>query len=273
MSAVIFEKAGQGEDVSGIVVRCQARCDGEARRSMRAAVRACAAWLPGGRAAHAMEEERRFVEQPLRETARPSGPRSWRRPQLQLLVFVQLLAGEDDDQGVSRSEAGSCIRSRSSNPDMSGSLRSSTQHSKRVIAGTRSACAAGAHRLSTSMSSCSAGRRCPLVRYRCPRRRGDASLCGSRRVLTVERASRALLVVPGLTEIGNAPCDSPCCALLFDREHLHRNVTRRRIELEVVQHRPVPSMSGQEHVERDGGRLVLPRERDAPPARGWRRCP
>ena len=48
--------------------------------------------------------------------------------------------------------------------------------------------------------------------------------------------------------------------LLLDREHLHRDVPRRRIELQVVQHRPAEHV-GQEDVERDRGRQVLARER------------
>ena len=61
-------------------------------------------------------------------------------------------------------------------------------------------------------------------------------------------------------------------ALLLDREHLHRDVARRRIELEVVEHRPAEHV-GQEDVERDRGRQVLPRQRQRRLRRGWRRCP
>ena len=44
--------------------------------------------------------------------------------------------------------------------------------------------------------------------------------------------------------------------LLLDRQHLHRDVARRRIELQVVEHGPAQHV-GQEHVERDRGRQVL----------------
>ena len=60
--------------------------------------------------------------------------------------------------------------------------------------------------------------------------------------------------------------------LLLDRQHLHRNVPRRRIELQVVEHRPAEHV-GQEHVERDRGRQVLPRQRQRRLRRGSRRCP
>ena len=49
-------------------------------------------------------------------------------------------------------------------------------------------------------------------------------------------------------------------ALLLDRDDLHRDVARRRIVLELVEHRPAEHV-GQEDVERDRGRLVLARER------------
>jgi hypothetical protein len=45
-------------------------------------------------------------------------------------------------------------------------------------------------------------------------------------------------------------------ALFLDRQHLHWNVPRRGIQLQVVQHRPAQHV-GQEHVERDRGRTIL----------------
>ena len=42
-------------------------------------------------------------------------------------------------------------------------------------------------------------------------------------------------------------------ALVFERDDLHRNVPRGRVELEVVEHRPAEHV-GQEDVQRDGGR-------------------
>ena len=57
-------------------------------------------------------------------------------------------------------------------------------------------------------------------------------------------------------------------ALLLDRQHLHGNVTRGGVELEVVQHRP-PQHVGEEHVERDGRRTVFAGQRQRlHPARG-----
>ena len=49
-------------------------------------------------------------------------------------------------------------------------------------------------------------------------------------------------------------------ALLFDGEHLHGDVPRGRIVLELVEHGPAQHV-GQEHIERDGVGLVLARQR------------
>ena len=53
--------------------------------------------------------------------------------------------------------------------------------------------------------------------------------------------------------------------LFFDRQHLHRNVPRQRIQLQVRQHRPAQHV-GQEDVQRDGRRpeLARQRQRDLP---------
>ena len=53
----------------------------------------------------------------------------------------------------------------------------------------------------------------------------------------------------------------PVLPLLLDREHLHRDVARRRIELEVVEHGPAQHVR-QEDVERDRRRQVLLGQRD-----------
>ena len=49
-------------------------------------------------------------------------------------------------------------------------------------------------------------------------------------------------------------------AVLVERDDLHRDVPRRRVLLELAQHRPAEHV-GQEHVERDGRRPVLARQR------------
>ena len=45
-------------------------------------------------------------------------------------------------------------------------------------------------------------------------------------------------------------------AVLVERDDLHGDVARQRILLELAEHRPTQHV-GQEHVERDGGRLEL----------------
>ena len=48
-------------------------------------------------------------------------------------------------------------------------------------------------------------------------------------------------------------------ALLFDGEHLHRNMAGCRIQLQIVENRPAEHIR-QEHIERDGRRLILSRQ-------------
>ena len=50
--------------------------------------------------------------------------------------------------------------------------------------------------------------------------------------------------------------------IFIEREHLHRNVTRGRILLEMVENRPAKHV-GQEHIERDCRRIVLVRQRQS----------
>src|SRR5215468_1257650 len=57
-------------------------------------------------------------------------------------------------------------------------------------------------------------------------------------------------------------------AILVERDDLHRDMTRKRIELELAQHRPSEHV-GQEDVERNRGWLELPREFDSI---GAKRC-
>ena len=75
-----------------------------------------------------------------------------------------------------------------------------------------------------------------------------------------------------LDQVGERTVREAVLALLVDGDDLHRDMTRGRVELEIVQHRPAEHV-GQEDIERDGrGRsLARQREADAPPR--WRRCP
>ena len=65
----------------------------------------------------------------------------------------------------------------------------------------------------------------------------------------------------GFVDVGERAALETVLPLLFHREDLHRNVTRLRIALELVQDRPAEHV-GQEHIERHGSRLVLTRERE-----------
>ena len=50
-------------------------------------------------------------------------------------------------------------------------------------------------------------------------------------------------------------------AVLVERDDLHRDVPRRRVLLELAEHRPAEHV-GQEHIERDRRRLVFARQRE-----------
>ena len=84
--------------------------------------------------------------------------------------------------------------------------------------------------------------------------RRDVRLDAVERVLEVLGRRR-------LDQVGERAVRQPVLPLLLDRQHLHRDVPRRRIELQVVQHRPAQHV-GQEHVQRDRGRQILARQRE-----------
>ena len=75
-----------------------------------------------------------------------------------------------------------------------------------------------------------------------------------------------------LDEVGKGAVGQAVLALLVERDDLHRNVPRERIELELVEHRPAEHV-GQEDVERDGGGPELARQRQAQRRRWWRPRP
>ena len=56
-----------------------------------------------------------------------------------------------------------------------------------------------------------------------------------------------------LDEVGEGAVRQAVLALFFQRDDLHRDVARGRVELELVEHRPAEHV-GQEDIERDGRR-------------------
>ncbi len=85
-------------------------------------------------------------------------------------------------------------------------------------------------------------------------------VCGA--TIDLEPVERRFQLVGGgrLDQVGEGAVRQAVLPLLVDRDDLHRDVPRRRVELEVVEHRPAEHV-GQEDVERDGGRAVLARQR------------
>ena len=90
----------------------------------------------------------------------------------------------------------------------------------------------------------------------------DQQPLGARGGEVLEAVERGLQALGGrrLDEVGEGAARQAVLALFFQRDDLHRNVPRGRVELEVVEHRPAEHV-GQEDVERDGRRAELPGER------------
>ena len=79
-----------------------------------------------------------------------------------------------------------------------------------------------------------------------------------RRDVAFDAIERVLEILPRrrLDEAGKRAMQQPVQPPFFNREHLHRDVTHRRILLEIVEDGPAQHI-GQEDVQRDGGRPIL----------------
>ena len=139
---------------------------------------------------------------------------------------------------------------------MSGSRRSTTQQSK---GRSRSASSASAPVPDARRSRCRRGRgarRCSRARVSLSSMTSSRFMCGPTYDLSL---SNALSSSPGgrrLHQVGERAVREAVLPLLLDGEHLHRDVARARVELEVVEHRPAEHVR-QEDVERDRRRQVL----------------
>ena len=151
--------------------------------------------------------------------------------------------------GRSRSASSACMRSSSSKPLMSGSRRSTTQQSNALAREHIERLRAGADRRDLDVVVLQQlDDAVPL----------DVVVLDHQQAFLVRRdvvldAIERLLEILGrrrLDQIRERAVRQAVLPLLFDRQHLHRNVPRRRIELQAVQHRPAEHVR-QEHVERD----------------------
>ena len=88
-----------------------------------------------------------------------------------------------------------------------------------------------------------------------PHLRRDVRLQPVERALEIDGRRR-------LHEVREGAVRQPVLLLFLDREHLHGNVPRGRVELQVVEHRP-PQHVGQEHVEGDRRGTEFPGQREA----------
>ena len=75
-----------------------------------------------------------------------------------------------------------------------------------------------------------------------------------------------------LDEVRESAVGQAVLALFFERDDLHRNVARRRIELELIQHGPAEHVR-QEDVERNRRGAELPREGERRARPCSQRCP
>ena len=154
--------------------------------------------------------------------------------------------------GRSRRAASDCIRSSSSKPLMSGSRRSTTQQSNDRSSQERQRLGSGSGRgdfdvvVRQQLDDALALDVVVLDHQQPLLVRRDVGLDAIERVFEVLGRRR-------LDQVRKGAMGQPVLALLLDRQHLHRNVTRRRIELEVVEDGPSQHV-GQEDVQRDGGR-------------------
>ena len=157
--------------------------------------------------------------------------------------------------GMSASPLSARMRSSTSKPDISGSRRSSTTQSHGLSCSVfkRFAAGPGIDDLDVVMAEQFA----------------DAHLLG-RVVLDDQQALLARLgefldarqrLVDAfargrLVDEGEGAAGKPVLAILVERDDLHRNMPGQRVLLELAQHVPAQHV-GQEHVERDRGRLIL----------------
>ena len=61
----------------------------------------------------------------------------------------------------------------------------------------------------------------------------------------------------GFDQIRERTVRQPVLPFFLNREHLHRDMTRGRIQLQIVQHGPAQHV-GQEHIQRNRRRMELP---------------
>ena len=220
-----------------------------------------------------MEEERRLVEEPLGRAHVLEDHALGERPELCLLLGTELLAGEDDDRRVAQHrvflhlleqlEAGHVRQPQIDDAAFDRPLVHRAKHLECLGAGRD-----GRHfDVIVHEEVDDAGpldivvlddEQPFLVRSDI---RGDAV----ERVLEVLGRAR-------LHEVGERAVGEAMLALFLNREDLHGNVSRGGVELQAVQHRPAEHV-GQEHVQRNRRRQVLPRQRQRGRAASARQCP
>ena len=201
-----------------------------------------------------MQEQRGFVEQALGRFDALDDDAARHRVQLRILLGRQFAPGEDDDRhGRQRFVVAHALQ------HLEARHVGQPQIEHDAIGGLllqrRQRCRAGIDRLDVDV----------VVAEKL----GDAELLG-RIVLDDEQALAARFdkgldagersLEPfgrrRLVEEGESAAREPVLLVVVQRDDLHRDVARRRVLLELAEHRPAEHV-GQEHVERDRRRLVI----------------
>ena len=158
--------------------------------------------------------------------------------------------------GTSARAGSACIFSSNSKPVMSGSRRSSTTQSNDAVEHRFKASApvAAVQHLDVVVSEqLDDGLPLDVVVL------DDQQPFGARggEVLDAVESRFQALGRGRLDEVGEGAVRQAVLALLFQRDDLHRDVARGRVELELVEHGPAEHV-GQEDIERDGRGAELP---------------
>ena len=256
LHAAAFQNAAQRKDVAHVVVHHQHRL---AHQVVVGAVQPLNHLLFLGRQVgdDAVQEQRRFVQQPLGRFDSLDHDAAGNGVQPRVFLGRQLLAGKYHDGQVAQRLVGAELLQHLKAGDV-GQAQVENHAVKGPLAERREALLTGAGRaISISscpsrarMLTCSAGSSSTTSRRR---RRGEAELLDAR-----ERGLQAL----GRRRLGDEaerPARQAMLAIFVQGDDLNRNVPRRRVLLQLAEHRPAQHI-GQEDIQRDGGGLELLRQ-------------
>ncbi len=211
--------------------------------------------LVGGQVSdYAVQEQRGLVEQPLRRTHVLQHDALRHRLQLRLLVRSQILTGEDDHWHVGELRLRVHLREQLE-PRHVGQTQVEHDAVERLAA----------QRIERFAASPYCNDLDVIVSEQLDDRLAlDLAILDHQQPLRARGGEGLDSIERGLERVGSrrfdevrerAVCQS-VLTLFLERENLHRDMARRGIELELIQHGPTQHV-GQEDVEGDRGRLEL----------------